>query len=153
MAILFSGSHIQTIDKKGRVTVPVAYRESLGEKFTVGLNGNFTTAAIYPQAKWETIGEKLARIPDTDEDGMRYVRLIIGSSFAYSTLDGQGRVLVPPTLRKKAGLLKSVVFVGMGEYFEMWDEDRYFSVIEADQNDKQLIRHVNETYFSPRRDE
>jgi len=37
--------------------------------------------------------------------------------------DGNGRILLPPSLRQVAGLDKRVILLGMGNRFEIWDED------------------------------
>ena len=110
----FSGNYAHTIDPKGRVTIPSAYREALGESFTIGLNNEFNAIALYPVEKWEEIGQKLERIPDSDARGMAYVRLIKAFSFPGQKLDAQGRVLLPMGLRQKAGMDKSIRFVGVG---------------------------------------
>lgn len=149
MAAEFSGNFAHTVDAKGRITIPAAYRDALGEGFTIGMNSKFTAVALYPRAKWEKISDDLSRIPDTDAEGMRYVRLINGNSFAGCDLDGQGRVLIPPTLRQKAALAKEIRFVGIGQYLEVWDENRYLAESEAAENDEQLLDYVNSTYFKP----
>lgn len=149
MSVEFSGNFAHTLDAKGRITIPAAYREALGFGFTIGLNSQFTAVALYPKAKWERIGEDLARIPDTDAKGMRYVRLINGNSFAGCDLDAQGRALLPPTLRTKTGLAKAIRFVGVGQYLEVWDEDRYLAECEAAEGDEELLEYVNDAYFRP----
>jgi len=149
MAAEFSGNFAHTIDAKGRITIPAAYREALGEGFTIGLNSKFSAVALYPKAKWDRIGEELSRIPDTDAKGMRYVRLINGNSFAGCDLDAQGRALIPPTVRQKTGLVKAIRFVGVGQYLEVWDEDRYLAECEAAENDEELLDYVNSAYFKP----
>ena len=42
-------------------------------------------------------------------------------------MDGTARVLVSPELRAAAGINKSVILLGMGSYFELWDADTYAS--------------------------
>lgn len=150
MAAEFSGNFAHTIDAKGRITIPAAYREALGESFTVGLNSGFSAVALYPKEKWERIGEELSRIPDTDAKGLRYVRLVNGNSFAGCSADGQGRVLIPPTIRQKTGLTKAIRFVGVGQYLEVWDEERYLAECEAAENDEELLDYVNGAYFQPK---
>ena len=44
---------------------------------------------------------------------------------AYSFLDGAGRILVPPALRRYASLDRSVMLVGQGHKFEIWDEAQW----------------------------
>ena len=55
-------------------------------------------------------------------DGLR--RLYIGSATEVA-IDSGSRVLLPPELREWAGLAREVVFMGMGNRFELWDKARY----------------------------
>ena len=144
----FSGNFAHNIDPKGRVTIPAAYREALSGGFTIGLNNQFAAIALYPKEKWEEKCEQLSRIPESDIKGTRYVRLITGNSFSDCELDGQGRVLLPATLRQKAGLDKAIRFVGMGQYLEIWDESRYVAENESDEdNIDDLLNYVNGQYY------
>ncbi|MDO4547292.1 MAG: division/cell wall cluster transcriptional repressor MraZ [Clostridia bacterium] len=147
----FSGNSSHTMDAKGRVTIPAAYRAALGEDFTVGMNNELSAIALYPKSRWESIEEDLNRIPPTDIKGMRYVRLINGNSFPDTQLDAQGRVLLPQALRNKAGLVKNVRFVGVGQSIEIWDESRYVRENEsAELACGDLLSYVNELYYKPR---
>lgn len=148
----FSGNYTHTIDPKGRATIPAAYREALGEGFTIGLNNEFNAIALYPVEKWEEIGRRLERIPDSDARGMAYVRLIKAFSFPGQRLDGQGRVLLPAGLRQKAGMDKAIRFVGVGRYLEIWDEARFAEACAAAENDiESLLSYVNDRYYGPDR--
>jgi MraZ protein len=49
-------------------------------------------------------------------------RRLVGSATAVEP-DGNGRILLPPSLRQAAGLDKRVLLLGMGNRFEIWDED------------------------------
>lgn len=147
----FSGNYTHNIDPKGRVTIPAAYREALGESFTIGLNNDFSAIALYPVEKWQDMSERLNRIPDSDVRGMAYVRLIKAFSFTQQQLDGQGRVLLPAALRKKAGMDKAIRFVGVGRYLEIWDEDRFAATCEQNEvNFEELLSYVNDRYYSPK---
>lgn len=144
----FTGNVSHTIDPKGRVTIPNAYRPALGDMFTIGLNNQFNALALYPKERWEAIEEDLDRIPLTDAKGMQYVRLISGNSFADCRLDGQGRVLLPQSLRQKARLDKDIRFVGVGKCLEIWDEERYRKESgEAEGDVNELLAYVNDRYF------
>ena len=146
----FSGNFMHTMDAKGRATIPSAYRELLGDNFTVGLNNDFNAIALYPAAKWESISEKLHRIPDTDARGMAYVRLIKAFSFPGQSLDGQGRILLPAALREKAGMKRDVRFAGVGQYLEIWDEERFNRVTaQSEENIDELLKYVNDRYYAP----
>ena len=146
----FSGNYTHNIDPKGRVTIPAAHREALGDGFTIGLNNEFNAIALYPVEKWQDIGARLDRIPDSDVRGMAYVRLIKAFSFTDQKLDGQGRVLLPVALRQKAGMDKAIRFVGVGRYLEIWDEDRFAATCAQSEMDiDALLNYVNDRYYSP----
>lgn len=144
----FAGNFAHTIDPKGRVTIPAAFREALADGFTIGLNNQFAAIALYPKAKWNEKCEQLAKIPESDIMGTRYVRLITGNSFSGCELDNQGRVLLPATLRAKVGMDKAIRFVGMGGYLEIWDEERYLRESDvSEQSIDDLLNYVNGQYY------
>jgi len=146
----FSGNYSHNIDPKGRATIPAAYRQALGECFTLGLNNQFTALALYPQSEWEEISEKLDRIPVSDARGMAYVRLIKAFSFTGQQLDGQGRLLLPANLREKVGLNREICFVGVGRFLEIWDEARFNEFcLQSETDFASLMDYVNDRYFSP----
>lgn len=146
--VQFAGNFAHTIDPKGRVTIPAAFREALADGFTIGLNNQFAAIALYPKAKWNEKCEQLAKIPESDIMGTRYVRLITGNSFSDCELDNQGRVLLPSTLRAKVGMDKSIRFVGMGGYLEIWDEQRYLRESDvSEQSIDDLLNYVNGQYY------
>ena len=144
----FSGNFAHTIDPKGRVTIPAAFRDALGHGFTIGLNNQSTALALYPRDMWAEKCAQLRRIPDTDARGMKYRRWIMGNSFPDTDLDAQGRVLLPQTLRSQTGMSKAIRFVGMDSYLEIWDEDRYMAENDATQASfDELMSYVDERYF------
>lgn len=146
----FSGNFAHTMDAKGRATIPNAYRGELGEKFTIGLNSELNAVAVYPRAQWEEINRDLSKIPRSDAKAMRYVRKILGNSFSSQEMDAQGRILLPASLREQTGISKNVRFVGVGPYFEIWDEASYQQESEcAKESIEELLSYVNERYYRP----
>jgi MraZ protein len=120
----FRGGPVLTLDAKGRLTVPSRYRDVLVST----VNGQMVIAknparclTLYPKPVWDAFEAELIRLPMKDE-GWR--RLYIGSATDVE-IDGGSRVLVPPELRAWAGLEREVVFMGVGDKFELWDKARY----------------------------
>ena len=147
----FSGNYAHNIDPKGRATIPAAFRDALGEGFTIGLNNEFNAIALYPADKWREMSAMLDRIPASDARGMAYVRLVKAFSFTGQALDGQGRVLLPAVLRQKAGMDKAVRFAGMGRWLEIWDENRFTeSCAQSELDIGALLDYVNDRYYTPR---
>lgn len=144
----FSGSYTHAIDPKGRATIPAAYREALGEGFTLALNQQNSALALYPKPVWDAMSERLRRIPMSDARGMAYVRMVKAFSYIDQQLDGQGRLLLPANLREKVGLDKQITFAGLGTFLEIWDADRFAASIAATQEDyPALLDYVNDRYF------
>ena len=149
----FSGNYSHNIDPKGRVTIPSAYREALGENFTLGLNNQFNALALYPAEEWAKTSAQLNRIPVSDARGMAYVRLIKAFSYTDQKLDGQGRLLLPTTLRDKLGMDKAITFVGVGRFLEIWDTARFNEFCMASEmNFADLMDFVNDRYFGEAED-
>ena len=144
---LFSGSYDHSVDSKGRVIIPAPFRDALGEDFTITINPNRTAIAIYPKAVWEQQLEKLSKINPMDRRGIQYERYLMSMSYSGNTVDNQGRVVVPFKLRQKLDISKDIVFVGLNNYIEIWDEKAYQQVeadVEADFD--HLVDYVFETY-------
>ena len=147
-ASAFNGNAVHTIDPKGRATIPACYRAALGENFTLGLNSETNALALYPHEQWQSIERDLDRIPSIDTRAMKYKRSILGFSFPDSQLDGQGRVLLPQTLRQKVGMDKAIRFVGVGQYLEIWPEERCLTETDdAGAEREELLEYVKERYY------
>jgi len=112
------------VDEKGRLTVPSKFATVLAA--TVG--GQLVVAkspdgclSLYPLPVWEQFEAEMRGWP-LEMDGWR--RLYVGSASDVE-IDGASRVLIPPELRRWAGLEREVKFMGVGAYFELWDSTRY----------------------------
>lgn len=120
---MFMSEYNHSIDPKGRVIVPVKFREALGAEFVVtkGLDG---CLFVFPNEEWNIFEEKLKSLPMSNKDARKFVRFFLAGA-AVVELDKQGRILIPPVLRECAGLDKDVVVVGVGNRVEIWDKGRW----------------------------
>ena len=120
---MFMSEYNHSIDTKGRVIVPVKFRESLGAEFVVtkGLDG---CLFVFPNDEWNIFEEKLKSLPMANKDARKFVRFFLAGA-AVVELDKQGRILIPPVLRESAALDKDVVVVGVGNRVEIWDKTRW----------------------------
>lgn len=113
-----------TLDQKGRITVPARWREQLmaavGGKLIITKNAD-GGLALYPPPVWEQL-ERVVLELTADDDPWR--RILAGNSEEVE-IDSASRVLIPPDLRRWAGLEREVKFMGLGTYFELWDLGRY----------------------------
>lgn len=79
---------------------------------------------LYPAPEWEEIERKLVRLPNQNKHTRRLQRMLLGHATEVE-MDGHGRILVPPRLREFAKLDKKVVLAGLGNKFEIWNEESW----------------------------
>jgi len=114
------------MDAKGRVAFPAKQRERLLSVCDGQVVATIDTQArclmVYPLPTWEVIEKELQELPSMNPAVRRIQRLLIGYASELE-FDGNGRVLLPPSLRDYAGLEKKLVLVGQGKKLELWSED------------------------------
>ena len=120
---MFMGEYNHTIDAKGRLIVPVKFREILGDNFIVtkGLDG---CLFVYPNDEWTRFEEKLKSLPLTNKNARQFTRFFLAGAAACE-VDKQGRILLPQVLREFASLEKDVVLVGVASRIEIWSRERW----------------------------
>lgn len=121
---MFRGRHEYTMTKTGRVSIPSRFREFCrkkyqSEKLVVTNYDQYLLA--YPEKEWDKIAKKFSQVSMTDTSATDAVRYFVGSSVD-CPVDGQGRVLIPQTLREYAQLEDEVVIVGMMTRMEIWSK-------------------------------
>jgi MraZ protein len=117
------GEYQHTLDDKGRVIVPVKFRESLGSSFVV-TRGLDKCLFVYPMEEWESLELKLKSLPMTRSDVRSFVRFFF-SGATECELDKQGRILIPSSLRDYAGLGRDVYVLGVSNRVEIWADSAW----------------------------
>jgi MraZ protein len=125
---MFRGHFEHAVDDKGRVAIPIQFREALSglqeerlvaTKFRIGAH---RCLDVYPFSAWRRLeGSLLAK----NRFDPRYVRFrnVYVSGAHELVLDGQGRVLLPPLLRDYAGISRGVMITGDVDKFRIWDQE------------------------------
>jgi MraZ protein len=124
---VFRGVTALNLDTKGRMAIPTRHRERLRECCASQLVITVDTdrcLLLYPAPEWAEIEAKLEALPSFNKAARTLQRLYIGHAHEVE-MDGQGRILLPPELRKFANLDKRVALVGQGKKFELWDEETW----------------------------
>lgn len=139
---MFLGQFYHNIDDKGRLTVPVRYREDLVPDGAYVMQGFERSLIVLPSEKYIELSQRVDQMSMTDATA-RLLRRLVFSTANRVELDKAGRILLPQFLREFAGLESGSVIVGMGSYFEIWTPDSWNL-----QNDELMDAQSNQDRFA-----
>ena len=121
---MFLSSYENKIDKKGRVSVPASYRSYLSN---LGYNGiicypSFNNQSIeaWPQDRIEKISNTIDSLSPFEEKRDFFATSILSESINLQ-FDSEGRISLSAKLLKHAKIKKSMLFVGQGQTFQIWE--------------------------------
>jgi MraZ protein len=125
----FLGRFEAKLDDKNRMAIPAKYRDQFDAPAYL-TSGEESCIKVFTKAAYERKAEKVNALPDDTPDGRNARRRFFGDS-ADVTKDAQGRLLIPASLIGHAGLDKDLAIVGAGDWFEIWDPQRYRDYLEG----------------------
>ena len=121
---MFLSTYENKLDKKGRVSVPASFRSYLSN---LGYNGvvcypSFNNQSIeaWPQDRIEKISNSIESLNPFEEKRDFFATSVLAESINLQ-FDGEGRILLTPKLLKHAKIKNSMVFVGQGKTFQIWE--------------------------------
>ncbi|GAB4493013.1 MAG: division/cell wall cluster transcriptional repressor MraZ [Anaerolineales bacterium] len=115
---MFLGQYQHTLDDKGRLTIPAAFRDALagGAFISQGFDRNLM---VMTSAYFQQVYERINAMSITDPAARLLRRLILSSAYQVE-VDKAGRILVPQNLRQFLGMNGEAMVIGQGEYFEIF---------------------------------
>lgn len=129
------------MDAKGRMAIPAKVRDALASvcegRLVVTAHTEERCLLVYPEPQWLDLQPKIEALPNIHRKARRMQRLLLG----YATpmeLDGNGRVLLPQTLRDYANLEKKLMLIGQGKKLELWSESGWYQELEAGDDDASM---------------
>ena len=139
---MFQGETAITIDDKGRLAIPTAYRELVARECGNRLVVTYSPfddgcLYLYPHAVWEKLRDQVNALPRTQKKS-RLLQLKLVGAAAFVEPDGNSRISIPPSQRNAVGIEKKAVLLGMGEKFELWSEQAHHEQIRQTLGDADL---------------
>jgi len=130
----FLGEYECKLDSKSRFLLPSGLRKQLDpvskEQFV--LNRGFEGCLVlYPQNEWDKITSRLKSLNLFVAKNRAFYRQFQNGATAIS-LDSNGRVLVPKSLMRYAGLTNEAVLFAYADRIEVWSKDKYEEVMNQD---------------------
>ena len=121
---MFLSIYENKLDKKGRVSVPASFRSYLSN---LGYNGiicypSFNNQSIeaWPQDRIEKISNTIDSLSPFEEKRDFFATSILSESINLQ-FDSEGRISLTPKLLKHAKIKNSILFVGQGKTFQIWE--------------------------------
>ena len=121
---MFLSTYENKLDKKGRVSVPASFRSYLSN---LGYNGvvcypSFNNQSIeaWPQDRIEKISNTIDSLNPFEEKRDFFATSILSESISLQ-FDSEGRISLTPKLLKHAKIKNSMLFVGQGKTFQIWE--------------------------------
>jgi MraZ protein len=136
---MFKGIFEHQLDDKNRLRIPSKFRKELtgehGEKtysFFRGMNRCICVMAD------DLLDDTISNIADEGiSESNEASTLFFGSIFSAEE-DAQGRVVLPTSLKKMAGINKNIVTLGRGKRLEIWAAEKYYEYIDGIDYDAEL---------------
>ena len=120
---MFLGRFSHNLDAKGRLAIPAKFRGTLADGLVV-TRGIDRCLSVYPMVAWQTLAERVSALSISDPDARQFKRMVFAEAMD-EELDAQGRIVLPPELRRYAGIDREAVVVGMNTYIEIWEPARW----------------------------
>jgi len=117
---MFRGEYEHTIDEKGRLMIPIKFREELGAALVIG-RGTLGQINVYPKATFEAMEQQV----DEQAGNALYFATLLMAAANETELDKQGRIIVPPVLRRHAKLGTETIVIGNRDHIEIWNPDEW----------------------------
>ena len=121
---MFLSTYENKLDKKGRVSVPASFRSYITN---MGYNGivcfpSFNNQSIeaWPQDRIEKISNTIDTLNPFEQKRDYFATSILSESVNLQ-FDSEGRILLTSKLIKHAKIRNSILFVGLGKTFSIWE--------------------------------
>ena len=127
---MFLGEIEHSLDDKNRVVLPAPLRrgiaeESLLDRFYVVPSDEDECLELHPRQSWESYVATLRTRHSFGDRTWRDFLRDLYSAASEVQLDKQYRFTIAEATRKAAGVERDVYFVGLGEFVEIWDKEKW----------------------------
>ena len=123
---MFRGISKASLDDRGRFAMPTRFRDALKSnsdgKLVITIDRQDKCLLLYPDAEWTAVENRLEQLSNLRPAVRQLQRMLVG--FATDVeLDNNGRVLIPPILRRYAEIDRAVMVMGQPNKLELWSEE------------------------------
>ncbi|HAP43139.1 MAG: cell division/cell wall cluster transcriptional repressor MraZ [Spirochaetes bacterium GWD1_61_31] len=132
---LLTGEFKNTLDDKGRLSLPAKLRNGLAGNVLVVTRGIDKCLWVFTPERWTALSDQVFSNTSLFQQQSRIVQLRIIAPAQEVEIDKAGRIAVPQSLREYAGLTKDCVVLGVTKRLEIWDLEAYKAWLDATEAD------------------
>lgn len=122
----FTGEFRHGMDPKNRITVPAAWRSAEGNcEFYIKVDGSKSCLQVFTKEAFNEAWAKYKHHPQLSPEQRESTARIFSASASPSSIDKQGRMVLPPTLCQLINTSEGVTLVGVTDRFEVWNPQRW----------------------------
>jgi MraZ protein len=132
--MLFLGRYEYAMDDRGRIPMPPRFRDALVQGIILTQGAPDHCVRAFSLEGFDQQADLYMTAPSTQREGRVLRRAFFARAYS-AELDRQGRVLIPPPLRRWASLESEVVVVGTGEGIEIWDAKAFDDAMAAEESE------------------
>jgi MraZ protein len=122
--VLFLGTFDYSLDERGRVPLPPAYRDVFRAGAMLVQGSPDQCLRAYTIEDFQKESAQYTEMPTLNRK-TRALRRQWFSGVHPVQLDQQSRILIPPPLREYAGLQNKVIIAGVGDWLEIWSPETF----------------------------
>ncbi len=146
--VMLTGEFHHQIDEKGRLRIPSKLKEELGKE-PVLVKGSSGCLFILPKERAEKLFASCfddCEFADFVDDERTRALRDLASSYTPIEEDKQGRVQIPASLIKLAGITKNVVTIGAFSRAEIWSEENWETYRNGNGGFKESVKSLTQKH-------
>ncbi|NOY15055.1 MAG: division/cell wall cluster transcriptional repressor MraZ [bacterium] len=118
------GQYSAKAESNGRVMLPKKIRQFLKTKKLIVTRGYDGCLLLINTGQFQQVIKDIVSQSFLNPDKRNTERFLLGSAFELE-IDNHGRLIIPDTLKKYAGLKHQLIFVGLGNRIEIWAQEAW----------------------------
>ncbi|OQX50952.1 division/cell wall cluster transcriptional repressor MraZ [candidate division CPR3 bacterium 4484_211] len=122
---MFLGEYTLKLTGKGRVLLPLKMRQQVPGENVVLSKGFEKCLFGYDEKQWEITATQQLQNSSVVNLNARDIRRYLFSGAEITSLDSQGRFVIPSALLKYANITNEVAIIGAGDHFEIWNQTEW----------------------------
>jgi len=145
---VFQGETAITIDDKGRLAIPTAYREQVAGECANRLVVTYNPFEpgclwLFPHDEWEKVRDQVNQLPKVKAAHRDMQMKLVGAA-AVVEPDSAARILLPASQRTTTGIEKKAVLLGIRNKFELWSEQAHLAKIRPSIGEDEITSEMAE---------